>query len=129
MGTDWGDVPSWIASVFTVAAVIIALWQSIHARRESAQALRLATEQREDEQAGQARLVTSEVAPALSGFTVKITNHSDAPIFGLSIRQVTCSPDPVRFGFSDKQRHEWPRLDPHASVTTSGEFFHAERET
>lgn len=76
---DFGDVPTWVASVGTVGTLGAAVWglaKERQARREDI----------EDRQASQARLVTSSAtAGLLHGVTVSVTNHSAAPIHAVRV--------------------------------------------
>lgn len=81
---NWGSVPEWIAAVGTVLAFVLALALGLVQERVRRRAER-------DEQVRQARLVVvGEPAPGTGDGTtmalfVRVTNYSDAPIYGVRV--------------------------------------------
>jgi hypothetical protein len=87
---DWGNVPGWVSAVGTFAALGALL---IAARQWQA-----AQVERRHRQADQARLIIAEKPPGPMVVTktrdgmasdVVICNHSDSPVFDLSVRRYT----------------------------------------
>lgn len=116
---DFGDVPTWVASIGTVGTLGAAVWglaKERQARREDT----------EDRQASQARLVTSSAtAGPLHGVTVSVTNHSAAPIHAVRVLGLCISPkeDGVVVAWSrDAGRAQvgaWATLSPGDTVRCS----------
>ncbi len=69
---NWGDVPTWIASIGTLAAISIALWQILGDRRRAA----------EQQRRAQAELISAWYAGADHDHSrLVIRNASDQPIY------------------------------------------------
>lgn len=116
---DWGDVPTWVASLVTSGALVLTalgLDNERKARREDVK----------DRQAAQARLVTCEARPAvLHGVVVAVTNHSDSPVFAVRVLGLAISPgtDGIVVAWSQTagqpQRGEWTTVPPGQTVECS----------
>jgi hypothetical protein len=76
---DWVSAGGEVAgAIGTFAAVVVALWVSIRsAQRQRAEQI--------DREAGQARLITTELRHEDGRWWVRTTNHSTAPIFDARI--------------------------------------------
>lgn len=89
----WGDVPTWVAALGTVAALFIAL----RTLKGEIAARRAAEESRKDDEADrdaqQARLIRAHARDAmLLGLVITVRNHSEAPVFGLSLVGLRTTP-------------------------------------
>ncbi|WP_207556104.1 hypothetical protein [Intrasporangium flavum] len=96
---EWGDIPTWVASIGTVVAVSLALYQARGARREAAEAHRLGLaawelsreeshrrrQERADYAARQARQIVSYVTNGSPTGVVHVTNTSDEPVGALVV--------------------------------------------
>jgi hypothetical protein len=91
---DWGDVPTWLAAVGTIAAVTVALWQASSDRRSKLATLREDVAARGDradaERRSQAELISGwyagDRAQQLPGgehevSVLRLMNGSDQPIY------------------------------------------------
>lgn len=131
---DYGDVPTWLSAVVTSAALIVALYQAAAARREAAEALKVAHDEarvreeiREDEVASQARLVLSHVSRSQPQMFVHVENASSQPIYAVRVHSVYLHDEAeVRLdGFEwmpegAQWRMQWERIEPGGKV--SGAF-------
>lgn len=113
---NWGSLAELAGAVATTAAVGVALWVAIRDGR-------LREEDRKDEQAAQARLITVQTTedPTGGSFYVTVTNHSTSPVFAVNVEAMHVTPDPLRVRFYGKR--SWPRLDASRSVSTKALTF------
>ncbi|MFB9903650.1 hypothetical protein [Allokutzneria oryzae] len=104
----WGAVGNWVGAVATTAAVVAALWI---ARRDG----RVRVAERADRDKAQARLLVSVMANRGDFVTVKVENHSQAPLFDITLTNV----EPAlawRYGPSTVQ-------SPRQGILKAGEHF------
>jgi hypothetical protein len=101
----WGTVGEWVGGVGSMAAAVAAVAIAIRDGRQREQ-------DRRDEQAAQARLVTVE-ARAVVAFSavIEVTNHSTTPVLAVRIEHVHTTPEPSRAQFLEGKSREWGRLD------------------
>lgn len=92
-GWDWGDIPTWVAGIATTAAVIAALVHASGARKHAVAALKVARDEaaarevaRQDELAGQARLLMMTYTKKSGGLEFDVANHSAAPLFTIEVK-------------------------------------------
>src|ERR1700676_1594520 len=91
MHLELGDLPTWVASIGTVATLMVALWQiGIERNRRIAQE----KEDREEARLAQARLVSIILGPEIRGeggnrtdgkTAADLINSSLEPVYGLVI--------------------------------------------
>ncbi|TDL01957.1 hypothetical protein EI067_02805 [Mycobacterium paragordonae] len=105
---DWGNVPAWVGSLLTVAAVSIALWSAAQSYRQRVQDehRRLGTEERSRK--AQARLVTADASDDLAHIIIK--NQSKQLISGVRVTGFEVENDDD-FKLNSNLRKQIQRLD------------------